>query len=128
VQALLCRFPEEMIKNATLYEESMYFTIGTKLIDELMIGEFPQTNIIIAGCESSRTRELPTSLILRGAGSVIGWDRTINSMENDKVMLALLKEVLINKIGNYDAVHSVMEEFGPDLQYSSKLYLNQPGR
>jgi len=122
------QFLNELVKNATKYEESMYFTIGTKFIDELMTGEFPQTNIIIAGCESSRTRELPTSLILRGASSVIGWDRTINSIENDKVMLAFLEEILVNKIGNYDAVHSVMGEFGPELQYSSKLFLNQPGR
>jgi len=117
------QFPDEMIKDAT-----EYFTIGTKFIDELMIGEFPQTNIIIAGCETSRTRELPTSLILRGASAVIGWDRSINFMENDKVMIALLEEVLVNKIGNYDAVHSVMGEFGPDLEFSSILYLNQPGR
>jgi len=122
------QLPEEMIKNATLYEESMYFTIGSKLVDELMVGEFPQTVIVIAGCESVRTLDLAKSLILRGASAVVGWDRSINSMENDRVMLALLEEVLINKIGIYDAIPSVMEEFGSDLQYSSELRFIQPGR
>jgi len=69
-----------------------------------------------------------TSLILRGASSVVGWDRSINSLENDRVMLALLEEVLINKIGIHDAINSVIEEYGSDLQYSSKLLQIQPGR
>jgi len=115
------QLPDEMITNATLYEESMYFTIGPKLIDELMIGEFPQTNIIIAGCESVRTLDLAKSFLFRGADAVVGWDRSVNSLENDNAMLALLKEILINKIGIHDAINLVNEEFAPDLQYSSKL-------
>ncbi len=122
------QLPDEMIKNATLYEESMYFTIGSKLIDELMIGEFPQTVIVIAGCESVRTLDLATSFLSRGASAIVGWDRTINSMENDRVMDKLLEKILINKTGIYDAIPSVMEEFGSDLQYSSQLRLIQPGR
>jgi len=122
------QLPDEMIQNATLYEEAMYFTIGSKLIDELMIGKFPQTIIIIGGCESVRTLDLAKSLIFRGAGSVVGWDRSINSIENDKVMLALLKEVLINKIGIYDSINSMNEEFSSNLQFSSKLLQIIPGR
>ncbi len=116
------QLPDEMIQNATLYEESMYFTIGSKLMDELMIGKFPQTVIIIGGCETLRSKDMAKSLLSRGASSVIGWDRSINSIENDRVMLALLEEILINKIGFNDAIISVMEEFGPNLAYSSKLH------
>jgi len=122
------QLPEVLIKNATLYKESMYFTIGSKLIDELMIGEFPQTVIIIGGCESVRNPDLAKSFILRGASAVIGWDRTIGSLENDRVMIELLEEILINKTGIYEAIPSVMEEFGSDLQYSSKIYHFQPER
>ena len=62
------------------------------------------------------------SLLSRGASEVIGWDRSILTTENDRVMLALLEEVLINKIGFYDAVPAVMEKYGPSLQYSSQLH------
>ncbi len=122
------QLPDEMIKNGTMLTDAMYFTIGSKLIDELMIGEFPQTVIIIGGCESVRKHDLAKSLILRGASAVVGWDRTIGSFENDRVMLALLEETLINKIGIYDAIISVDEEFGSGLQYSSKLNYIQPER
>jgi len=43
-------------------------------------------------------------------------------------MLALLEEVLINKIGIHDGIVSVMQEFGQDLKYSSKLNYLQAGR
>ena len=118
----------EMMKNDPLIEDKMYFTIGSKLVDELMIGEFPQSVIIIGGCESVRNLDLATSLIRRGASSVIGWDRAINAMENDKAMLLLLEEVLINKIGMYDAISSVKQEYGSDLEYSSTLNYIELGR
>jgi len=119
--------PEE-IKNALLDPDANYFTIGSKLIDELMIGEFPQTVIVIAGCESVRNHDLASSLILRGASVVVGWDRTINSKENDLVMDGLLEDTLINKIGIHDAIYSTNEEFTPNLQYYSKLNYIQSAR
>ncbi len=115
----------EMIQNSTMLTDKMYFTIGSKLIDELMIGEFPQSVIIIGGCESTRNHDLAKSLIFRGAAAVIGWDRSVNYLENDEAMLALLEENLVNKKGFFDAVHSVNEEFGSNLQFSSKLQMIQ---
>jgi len=117
---------EEMVKEDPSLEGKTYFTIGSKLVNELMVGEFPQTVIIIGGCESVRNLELAISLFNRGASSVIGWDRTIGALENDRVILALLEEILINKIGMYDAISSVMQEFGPGLQYPTRLNYVQP--
>ena len=122
------QIPIEMIKNYTMLVDASYFTIGSKLIDELMIGKFPQSVIIIGGCESVRNHDLAKSLLLRGASVVIGWDRSINSFENDKVMLELLEETLITKIGIHDAIISINEEFSPNLKYSSMLNYLQLGR
>ena len=119
---------DEAIKNVRVDPDENYFVIGSKLMDELTIGEFPQSVIIIGGCESVRNHDLAKSLILRGASTVIGWDRSIGSMENDIVILALLEEILINKTGLHDAIISVTEEFSPNLQYSSELNYLQPGR
>jgi len=118
----------ELQESNELSEDKMYFVVGSKMINELMVGKFPQTVIVIGGCESIRSLDLAESLVFRGASVVIGWDRTIGSMENDLVMLALLEEVLINKIGIHDGIVSVMQEFGQDLQYSSKLNYLQAGR
>ena len=118
----------ELRESKELTPDKIYFVVGSKFVDELMVGKFPQTVIIIGGCESIRKHDLAKSLIFRGASAVVGWDRTISSLENDLVMLALLEEVLINKTGFYDAIPSVMQEFGSDLQYSSMLQHIQPER
>jgi len=119
---------DEMIENNTMLSDETYFTIGSKLIDELMVGSFPQTVIIIGGCEAVRNVDLATSLILRGASTVIGWDSSIGALENDRAMDGLLEEILINKKGFYDSIDSVMEEFGPNMKYSSNLQYIQSGR
>jgi len=104
-----------------LISHTMYFLVGPKLIDELMEGEFPKSVIVIGGCESVRNKDLANSLISRGASSVIGWDATISAYDNDRVLLALLEDILVNKILVRDSISSVMQEFGPTLQYQSQL-------
>jgi len=113
---------EELIENNEYSLDKMYFVVGSKLFDDTTVGKFPDSIIFIGGCEVMRSKDLANSLINRGASSVIGWDRSINSSESDRVMLALLEEVLIDKIEINDAILSVMQEFGSDLEYSSQLH------
>lgn len=102
-------------------EESMYFLVGAKWVDELMVGNFPDSVILIGGCESLRNKDLATSLIWRGASEVIGWDRTIGSIENDRIMLEFLEKTLIDNEKIEDVVIELNTEFSPELQYSSEL-------
>ena len=99
----------------------MYFLVGAKMVDELMVGEFEDTVILIGGCESLRNRDLAESLIWRGAADVIGWDRTIGSIENDRIMLEFLEKTLVDKGIIDNVVIEINTEFSSDLQFSSKL-------
>jgi len=107
-------------KNESL-EDRMYFLVGSKLVDELMVGKFPDSIILIGGCESVRNKDLAKSLILRGASDVVGWDRTIGSIENDRVMLAFLEKTLVDKEKIQDVIIELNDEYSSDLQFSSKL-------
>ena len=102
-------------------EESMYFLVGSKLVDELMVGEFPDSIILIGGCESLRNNDLATSLIWRGASEEVGWDRTIGSIENDRIMLEFLEKNLVDKEKIHDIVVEINDEFSPGLQFFSEL-------
>ena len=102
-------------------EESMYFLVGSKWVDELMVGDFPDSVILIGGCESLRNKDLATSLIMRGASEVIGWDRTIGSIENDRIMLAFLEKTLVDNEKIEDVVFDLNTEFSSELQFSSEL-------
>lgn len=107
-------------ENNTL-EDQMYFLVGSKMIDELMVGDFEDSIILIGGCESLRNRDLAESLIWRGAAHVIGWDRTIGSIENDRIMLEFLEKTLVDKQIIDDVVIDINTEFSSELQFSSKL-------
>jgi len=112
---------DKLLENDEPLPKEEYFVVGSKMIDELMVGSFPQSVIIIGGCESVRNPDLAQSFINRGASAVVGWDRSINSLENDRVILALMEEILINNTSIHDSIVSVMDEFGSNLQYSSEL-------
>ncbi len=102
-------------------DERMYFLVGSKLVDELMVGKFPDSIILIGGCESVRNKDLAKSLILRGASEIVGWDRTIGSIENDRIMLAFLEKTLVDKEKIQDAVIELNDKYSSELQFSSEL-------
>ena len=99
----------------------MYFLVGSKLVDELMVGKFPDSIILLGGCESVRNKDLAQSLIWRGASEIVGWDRTIGSIENDRIMLKFLEKTLVDKKIIDDVVIEINTDFSSDLQFSSKL-------
>jgi len=108
-------------ENKEYLSDKLYFVVGSKFVDELMVGKFPDSVIIIGGCESARNNDLGISLVNRGASSVIGWDRTVGSPDNDQAILSLLDNILIKKMEVRDAVLSVNDEFLYDPIYSPQL-------
>jgi len=89
-----------------------YFVIGSKFVDEKMVGEFPGSVIVLAGCDTTTSKLLSQALLDRGASAVVGWDDTVLSTQNDKVVLALLEKMLVNGEEVPEAVSSVTFEFG----------------
>ena len=100
-----------------------YFTIGAKLVKEGMVGTFPDSIIIVGGCQSARSHDLMESLIRRGADHVLGWDATIGTIDNDKAMTLLLEDFLVNNVTLYDAVAKINKDVMPDFEFPSILKL-----
>jgi len=116
-------FRGEVIKEIGLENlaNQTYFVIGSKFVDEKMVGEFPGSVIILAGCYTTKSDNLSQSLLDRGASVVVGWDNTVLSSQNDKVILVLLEKMLVNGEAVPEAVSSVTNEF--KLQHDS-VHLN----
>ena len=91
-----------------------YFMIGSKYVDELMEGSFPNSVLVLGGCSTLSNPSLANSLINRGASSVVGWDRLVGASRNDSVMLAFLENVLIDNMEVEDAVKSVVKKYNLD--------------
>jgi len=114
---------EELKESDQDFYDNAYFTIGSEMIDNGMVGTFPDSIIIVGGCQSARSHDLMWSLINRGARHVLGWDGTIESKDNDRAMIWLLEEILVKEVPLYDAVAELNEGMVLDFEYINKLKL-----
>ena len=115
----LTKFQES---SENIYDHA-YFTIGSKLVKEGMVGTFPNSIIIIGGCQSARSHDLMEALIQRGADQVLGWESTIGVIDNDNAMTLLLEDILVNKVALRDAVAKINKELIQDFEFVSLLKL-----
>jgi len=56
-----------------------YFVIGAKAVDELMVGKFPGSTIILGGCDTASSSVLADSLLKKGASAVVGSNANVGS-------------------------------------------------
>ncbi len=87
-----------------------YFVITPKLVKDLMVGTFPDSVIILGGCNTAEYDSMARALLERGAKDVVGWDESVSNAVNDQVILELLKENLINNSEIGDAVDLLKEK------------------
>ena len=114
---------EELKESSQDIFDKSYFTVGAKMVDDGMVGTFPDSIIIVGGCQSARSHDLMWSLINRGASHVLGWDATIGSKDNDKAMMWLLEDILVRQVPLYDAVAKINKELRPDFENNPLLKL-----
>jgi len=103
------------------FEDETYFVVGSKLVDEAMIGQFPGSTIILAGCDTAKKTALINSLLKRGASEVIGWTGLIDATENDMVLTKILQKNLADDVDLKEAVESVMIDEFETLYYPTIL-------
>lgn len=98
-----------------------YFVVGSRLVNDLMMGSFPKSVIILGGCETVEGKFLADSLLQRGASEIIGWNGLVSSGDNDKVIMELLEQTLVNEMEIKDAVSFVTEKYDNKLRTPAKL-------
>ncbi len=101
--------------------DDTYFVIGSKMIDEIMEGNFNGSTIILAGCETMEDSTLADSFLNKGASEVVGWTGLVDSRNNDAIVEEMLKETFVNKLDLKQAVEVVMK------QVKGKLYYPETG-
>ena len=101
------------------YRNNTYFVIGSKMIDELMVGNFKNSTIVLAGCETIEKSRLAESFLKKGASNVIGWNGLVDSRNNDGIVLEVLKENLVNGVEINQAVDLISERVKGKLFYEN---------
>ena len=101
--------------------DDTFFVVGSKMVDEIMVGEFDGSTIILAGCETMEDSTLAQSLLDKGASQIVGWNGLVDSRNNDRIVEEILKETLANELELEQAVEVVMD------QIEGKLYYPETG-
>ena len=98
-----------------------YFVIGSRFVDQSMVGTFPNSTIIIGGCDSMSNNLLAKSLVLRGASGVVGWNNLVSLDDNDKGILMVIDEIILHKESVENATKTVMANFTTHPTFPAKL-------
>jgi len=75
-----------------------FFAISPKLVSHAMNGKFDDTVFILGGCNTLSNPSLAQALVERGAKTVMGWDDTVGSRDNDGAILLYLKAIFEDKL------------------------------
>jgi len=96
------------------YSKDRHFIVSSRLVSDLMVGQFPDSVIILGGCDTAFYPHFGQAFVERGASSVLGWSGLVDAQENDQVIMSLVEDIVVNGLEIDDAVDSVMKELGED--------------
>jgi len=110
------------------YEEygPKYFGIMPGFIKSSMEADFPDTTIIIMGCDGLRSDKIAEAFVQKGAKAVVAWDGLVSSTHTDTATEHLLQHLLIDELTLKEAIAQTMAEVGPDPVYDSTTLLLYP--
>lgn len=103
-----------------LTNTTRYFLIGSKFVQDVMQGRFPNSIIMMMGCTGLKDSEMAQAFVAKGAEVYISWNKSVTSDRTDSATIALLRSLAQGKtVGQ--AVSNAMDEVGPDPTYNSTL-------
>lgn len=99
------------------FRNDTFFTVGSKMVDSLMVGKFNNSIIILGGCETMQETRLADAFLRRGASEVVGWTGLIDSQNNDNIMIELIKETTQDNVKIEQAVDFINQSIKGRLYY-----------
>jgi len=83
----------DMIKlDADRIMDKTYYVVGSKFVEEFMVGNFQNSTIILGGCETAKDSQLAKSFLKRGASEVIGWTGLVDTRQNVSVFIGCIEQ------------------------------------
>ncbi len=115
---------KQRLSRVSYYKDGpQYFGIMPAFIKSSMKGDFPDTTIIIMGCDGLKSDTIAEAFVQKGAKAVVAWDGLVSSEHTDAATERLLQHLLTDKLPLQAAVTQTMTEVGPDPSYDSVLRL-----
>ena len=98
-----------------------YLGVKPEFVASSMKGDFGGATVILMGCDLLKGESMAEAFIDRGAGEVVGWDRSVTAGHTDAATERLLDHMLVDGLSTEQAVAQTMEELGRDPAFDSEL-------
>ena len=104
-------------------DDSLYFGITPKFIEQMTGGKFTDTVIFLMSCNGLNSKYLKTAQAFqnKGATVIISWDNWVSSIDNDGAADALLR-YLINENNTIREAVSKLPLYSPDYGWAQLTY------
>jgi len=99
----------------------VYFGICPQFITDCMIGRFPNTTIIMMGCQGLENTLMAKAFVEKGARVYVGWSQGVTTSHTDTATSHLLQHLFIEKQTLKKAVQETFKDVGIDPTYESLL-------
>ncbi len=104
----------------------LLFGIPPAFVEHRMRGDFDGADVVLMGCDVLRAEDMAQAFVGRGAGTVVGWSRTVTAEHTDAATLSLLRHMLEDGLSAEDAAAAAMAEVGPDPYYDAEFLSYTP--
>ena len=120
------KFSEEysrgVIREGITFEGERYFTLRADLLGYMSQDGLSGSIVILMGCNGTNSEHAIDKLLHdRGVKAVIAWDGYVDLNYTDEIILKLIENVYEKGSDFEEAVNKIMDEYGPDPIYKSKL-------
>jgi len=109
------------VREGVTFENERYFALRADLLGYMGPNGLNGSIIILMGCNGTGSEQALNKLFGRGVKAIVAWDGYVDLEYTDKLTLNLIKTVYDEDLKFPEAVKKVMEEYGPDPTYKSRL-------
>jgi len=125
------RFSEEKrlgaVREGVTFENERYFALRADLLGYLRPNGLKGSTIILMGCNGTGSEHTLNRLFEKGVKAIIAWNGYVSLEYTDEITLNLIRAAYEKSLKFPEAVKKIMEEYGPDPVYESKLeYIGEP--
>jgi len=109
------------VREGITFENESYFALRADLLGYMNKESLNGSTIILMGCNGTNSQYAINKFFKRGVKAIIAWNGYVDLEYSDNITINLLKAVYEDKMNFQKAVERIMNEYGLDPEWKSKL-------
>jgi len=102
-------------------QDQQYFGIPPVFVKSSMNGRFPNSTVIVMGCNGLTYKDMAEAFIEKGASVYVGFRNPVSASHTDQTTARLLQHYVGEGLTLKDAMTKTYDEVGPDPAYDSVM-------